>query len=65
MDLAFTRHMEEQLDKIEEQHLDWIKVLEEFYGPFKENLEKAADEMKHAKAQTEPSEYTCPNVVRR
>jgi DNA topoisomerase-1 len=60
MDLAFTRHMEEQLDKIEEQHLDWIKVLEEFYGPFKENLEKAADEMKHAKAQTEPSEYTCP-----
>ncbi len=60
MDVAFTRHMEEQLDKIEEQHLDWVKVLDEFYGPFKENLEKAADEMKHAKAQTEPSEYTCP-----
>jgi DNA topoisomerase-1 len=61
MDVAFTRHMEEQLDKIEEQHLDWVKVLEEFYGPFKDNLEKATDEMKHAKAQTEPSEYTCPD----
>ena len=60
MDVAFTRHMEEQLDKIEEQNLDWVKVLNEFYGPFKDNLEKATDEMKHAKAQTEPSEYTCP-----
>jgi len=32
MDLAFTRYMEEQLDKIEEQHLDWVRVLNEFYG---------------------------------
>ncbi len=60
MDIAFTRHMEEQLDKIEEQHLDWVKVLNEFYGPFKENLDHATEEMKHAKAETTPSEYTCP-----
>jgi DNA topoisomerase-1 len=60
MDVAFTRHMEEQLDKIEEQHLDWVKVLDEFYGPFKQNLDNAMEQMKHAKAETEPSEYTCP-----
>ena len=59
MDIAFTRHMEEQLDKIEEQHLNWVDVLNEFYGPFKENLEKAAN-MTHAKAETQPSDYTCP-----
>lgn len=59
MDIAFTRHMEEQLDKIEEQHLNWVDVLDEFYGPFKENLENAAN-MTHAKAETQPSEYTCP-----
>lgn len=59
MDIAFTRHMEEQLDKIEEQHLNWVDVLNEFYGPFKENLEKA-EVMKHAKAETQPSDYTCP-----
>jgi DNA topoisomerase-1 len=53
--------MEEQLDKIEEQHLDWLSVLNEFYGPFKENLEKAGEQMKHAKAETRPSEYTCPD----
>ena len=60
MDIAFTRYMEEQLDKIEEQHLDWLGVLKDFYGPFKESLEKAQAEMKHAKAETTPSEYKCP-----
>jgi DNA topoisomerase-1 len=60
MDIAFTRYMEEQLDKIEEQHLDWLSVLREFYGPFKQNLETAMVEMKHAKAEVAPSEYKCP-----
>jgi DNA topoisomerase-1 len=60
MDVAFTRHMEEQLDKIEEQHLDWVLVLNEFYGPFSKNLEEATETMKHAKAETQPSDYTCP-----
>jgi DNA topoisomerase-1 len=60
MDIAFTRYMEEQLDKIAEQHLDWISVLKEFYGPFKKNLDTATKKMKHAKAETTPSEYKCP-----
>jgi DNA topoisomerase-1 len=60
MDIAFTRYMEEQLDKIEEQHLDWLGVLREFYGPFKQSLETAIAEMKHAKAEVSPSEYKCP-----
>jgi DNA topoisomerase-1 len=60
MDIAFTRYMEEQLDKIEEQHLDWLGVLREFYGPFKETIETATAEMKHAKAEVTPSEYKCP-----
>jgi DNA topoisomerase-1 len=60
MDIAFTRYMEEQLDKIEEHHLDWLSVLEEFYGPFKQSLETAMAEMKHAKAEVAPSEYQCP-----
>jgi len=64
MDVAFTRHMEEQLDQIEEQHLDWIKVLREFYGPFKDSLQKATEQMKHAKAETTPSDYKCPQCGR-
>jgi DNA topoisomerase-1 len=60
MDIAFTRFMEEQLDKIEEHSLDWVGVLKEFYGPFQENLDTAMAEMKHAKAEVTPSEYECP-----
>ena len=60
MDIAFTRYMEEQLDKIEEQHLDWLAVLKDFYHPFKQSLETAQAEMKHAKAEMTPSEYKCP-----
>jgi len=64
MDIAFTRQMEEQLDQIEDQHLDWVRVLRDFYGPFKVNLETAQQEMKHAKAETTPSEYSCPDCNR-
>jgi DNA topoisomerase-1 len=60
MDIAFTRHMEEQLDKIEEQHFDWLNILKDFYGPFKRDLEMAQKQMKHAKAEATPSEYKCP-----
>ncbi|MHC4728679.1 MAG: DNA topoisomerase family protein, partial [Planctomycetota bacterium] len=64
MDVAFTRYMEEQLDQIEEHHLDWVGVLKEFYGPFRQNLETATKEMKHAKAETEPSDYLCSECDR-
>jgi DNA topoisomerase-1 len=36
-----------------------VSVLAEFYGPFKENLDTAMELMKHAKAETLPSEYVC------
>ena len=55
MDLGYTREMEAELDKIEEEHLDWIDMLERFYGPFTEALERADDLLKHAKAETVPA----------
>ena len=60
MDIAFTRDLENQLDEIEENNLDWVKVLKEFYGPFEKNLTIATEKMKHAKAEITPSEYKCP-----
>jgi DNA topoisomerase-1 len=60
MDVAFTRYMEEQLDKIEENHIDWVRVLSEVYKPFKKSLETATEQMQHAKAETTPSDYECP-----
>ena len=35
MDVAYTREMEAELDKIEDDKHDWVSMLREFYGPFK------------------------------
>ncbi len=61
MDLGYTREMEGRLDKIEEEHLDWIEMLEDFYGRFSVALERAHEEMTHAKAEIQPApeEYRC------
>jgi len=60
-DVRFTARMEERLDEVEEARQDWVKVLNDFYGPFKDDLEKASEEMVPARAETEPSDYTCPD----
>ncbi|MGD8453973.1 MAG: type I DNA topoisomerase [Phycisphaerae bacterium] len=58
MDVKFTSFMEDELDKIEEAHLDWVRVLHEFYDPFRELLGRAGEEMEATRSQ--PSEYKCP-----
>ena len=40
VDIKFTASMEEDLDKIADGEKKWVKVLEEFYGPFEKNLEQ-------------------------
>jgi DNA topoisomerase I len=61
MDIGYTREMESQLDKIEEDHLDWVDMLRKFYGPFKKSLTEAEETLTHAKAETVPApkEYRC------
>jgi DNA topoisomerase-1 len=61
MDVGYTREMEGQLDKVEDEHLDWIQMLENFYARFSESLAKAHDSMTHAKAEIKPApeEYRC------
>ena len=58
-DVRFTAHMEDQLDRVEDNTADWVVVLRDFYGPFDADLQKAASEMVHAKAETQPSDYKC------
>ncbi|MEM7754642.1 MAG: DNA topoisomerase, partial [Planctomycetota bacterium] len=61
MDIGYTREMEGTLDKIEDEHLDWIDMLERFYGKFKQSLARAEEELQHAKAEIQPApeEYRC------
>ena len=62
LDVGYTRDMEKQLDKVEEDHLDWVDMLRKFYGPFTRALKAAEETLKHAKAETVPApdEYRCP-----
>ncbi len=45
LDYQFTARMEDQLDEVAEGDVEWIPMLEEFYGPFKQNLDNAHDSM--------------------
>ncbi|MBE5780602.1 MAG: type I DNA topoisomerase [Clostridiales bacterium] len=60
MDVEFTAGMESTLDEIEEGH-DWQGAVEDFYGPFKENLEKAEASMERVKLPEEVTDTPCPN----
>ncbi|MDD5255898.1 MAG: type I DNA topoisomerase [Candidatus Omnitrophica bacterium] len=46
MDVKFTALMEEELDQIEEGKIDRMKVLEDFYQPFKTSIEFAHSNIK-------------------
>ncbi|CAN5496875.1 type I DNA topoisomerase [soil metagenome] len=57
MSVGFTADMELKLDKIEEQHLDWIKLLKDFYGPFHTVVDGALEKIEHAGGTV--SKYPC------
>ncbi|MCD8040924.1 MAG: type I DNA topoisomerase [Clostridia bacterium] len=42
MDVGFTAHMEDDLDKIEEGGTDWHKIVADFYPAFADNLKRAS-----------------------
>jgi DNA topoisomerase I len=60
MDIGYTRQMEADLDKVEEQHTDWVDMLRAFYTDFADALSHAAENMTHAKAEAQPAPYACP-----
>jgi DNA topoisomerase-1 len=69
-DVGFTAEMEEELDRIEEGEDNWVKVLKDFYTPFKSILEEAEKKMEEIKNTTqEKTEEVCdkcgrPMVIR-
>jgi DNA topoisomerase I len=57
MDVKFTAGMELKLDEIEEHHLDWVKLLQDFYGPFHAVVDGALAKIEHAGGSASP--YKC------
>jgi DNA topoisomerase-1 len=60
VDYNFTAEMEANLDKIASGDAQWVKVLNDFYAPFSETVEKAKLEMPESKAGPEYVGRTCP-----
>ncbi|MBW2673194.1 MAG: type I DNA topoisomerase, partial [Deltaproteobacteria bacterium] len=59
MDIKFTASMEDRLDMIEEGTLTRHKTLDDFYTPFKSELEKAGEEMRDIKREEIPTDLLC------
>ncbi len=49
LSINFTANMEEKLDLIEEAKFNWEKMLHEFYDPFKNDVDKAREDMEEMK----------------
>ncbi|HAU32129.1 MAG: DNA topoisomerase [Desulfotomaculum sp. 46_296] len=59
IDIEFTAMIEEKLDKIEEGKLEWVKMLQEFYFPFRETVETAGEKIEKVTLQDEQTEEKC------
>lgn len=59
VDLGFTAQMEAKLDAVEEGQQDWVKLMHEFYDPFKQTLDRAAEQMPIIRVQDQVSDQVC------
>jgi DNA topoisomerase-1 len=59
LDIAFTATLEDKLDQISEGGMNWKTVLADFYGPFKETLERAETEMRDVKREEIKTDVLC------
>ncbi len=60
IDTAFTAKMEERLDGISRGELDWVGLIQEFYTPFEESLQRATTRMVKIKEADQPTDEICP-----
>jgi DNA topoisomerase-1 len=63
MDVGFTAHMEESLDKVAEGEEDWVALLNRFCAEFNPTLEQAAKAMHSVKGGL-PSGLACPECAK-
>lgn len=60
VDYGFTARMEASLDEVALGKQEWVNIIQNFYGPFSERLEKAKKEIPTTKRGPEPIGRDCP-----
>jgi DNA topoisomerase I len=61
VDISFTAHMEDDLDKVASGEMEWTAAMKEFYEPFKELVRTAQAEIPITKSGPEPIGRICPD----
>ena len=59
VDTEFTADLEDKLDTVEEEGVDWKKIIREFYPDFKEALDVAEQQIEKVEIKDEPSDEPC------
>ncbi|MEW6213938.1 MAG: type I DNA topoisomerase [Nitrospirota bacterium] len=69
IDVGFTAKMEDELDRIEDGKMKWVRVVKDFYDPFNKDLTEATNTLGKIKPKDIPTETICekcglPMVIR-
>jgi DNA topoisomerase-1 len=64
VDIEFTAKMEETLDAVEEGQVAWKDILRDFYFPFEEKVNKAAEAISEIEIRDEVTDIPCENCNR-
>ena len=59
INVEFTAGMESKLDQIEEGKAEWVSLLTEFYGPFKESVDRAEEKMEKITVPVSETDEKC------
>lgn len=64
VDYDFTAELEELLDKIEDGETEWVKVIEQFYQTFNQEIEEAKESLEKVDVPLEESDVRCDKCGR-
>ena len=59
VDTEFTAELEDKLDTVEEEGVDWKEIIREFYPGFKQALDVAEQQIEKVEIKDEPSDEPC------
>ncbi|MDR1244158.1 MAG: type I DNA topoisomerase [Endomicrobium sp.] len=61
INIEYTAHVEEKLDKIAEDKAIWQDVLQNFYKPLEKDLKEAEKNLERQRIKPQETEFKCPN----
>ncbi|QBO37351.1 type I DNA topoisomerase [Periweissella cryptocerci] len=59
IDIKFTAKVEEELDNVEVGNEEWVKVIENFFGPFSKEVQEAEENLEKITIKDEPAGFNC------